>query len=273
VSRLIETLAAELERPRELSLKVINYITGTYNVDHSEIGSFLVDELPSLEEDELDLILSPVFTPKLADQAIFAELLGKDSVPRDHWPALIEELVARPTQARLLTMDSQPHAVTLRAVTVERYVHRLRLEAGIPESLFELFDKTPFVSDSGLLKAIARRAIWEKDGRRNILERYLTSAGSDGSYRLDDALQLLNLVENFKPADLPSLLGQIPQRQQVLRDQINIGPGPKPFFSGHAEAMHGGERDQRKQDDDRLTAKQNELAFLDHLQRLIAGPV
>jgi len=63
---LIETLAAELERPRELSARVINYIGGTYGVDHDAVGRFLVDELPKLEDYELDLILSPVFTPKLA---------------------------------------------------------------------------------------------------------------------------------------------------------------------------------------------------------------
>src|SRR5947208_11406 len=80
VSKLIETLAAELERPRELSARVVNYIGGTYGIDYDAIGAFLVEKLPTLEDDELDLILSPVFTPKLNDQAVFAELLGRESV-------------------------------------------------------------------------------------------------------------------------------------------------------------------------------------------------
>src|SRR5215510_13838560 len=98
---LIDALARELERPREMSARVLNYIGGTYGVDEDAIGDFLVNELPKLEDDEIDLILSPVFTPKLADQAIFADLLGRESIPRGQWPDLIQQLVARPTRAQL----------------------------------------------------------------------------------------------------------------------------------------------------------------------------
>ena len=86
-------LASELERPGELSARVLNYISGNYEVDQAAVGAFLVEELPKLEDYEIDLILSPVFTPKLADQAVFAELLGGDSVPREQWPALIQQLL------------------------------------------------------------------------------------------------------------------------------------------------------------------------------------
>src|SRR6185503_1245574 len=119
-----ETLAAELERSRELTGRVLSYIGGTYGVDHDAVGPFLVDELPKLEDYEIDLILSPLFTPKLADQAVFAELLGGESVPRAQWPALIQQLVERPTRAQLVTTDSRQHPVILRDVTIERYVHR-----------------------------------------------------------------------------------------------------------------------------------------------------
>ena len=84
---LFEKLAAELERPRELSKRVMNYVTGTYGIDYAGVGPFLADALPKLEDDEVDLVLSPVFTPKLADQAPFAELLGSTSIPGDDWPA------------------------------------------------------------------------------------------------------------------------------------------------------------------------------------------
>src|SRR6266853_6666628 len=94
-SNLIEALAAELERPRELSPRVLNYIEGNYGIEHDAIGVFLVKELPGLEDYEIDLILSPVFTPKLADQAVFADLLGRNSIPREEWPPLIRQLVER----------------------------------------------------------------------------------------------------------------------------------------------------------------------------------
>jgi hypothetical protein len=267
VPTLLETLATELERPRELSGRVLNYISGNYEVDQSAIGAFLIQELPKLEDYEIDLILSPVFTPKLPDQAIFAELLGDDCVSEDEWPALIQQLIARPTRAQLITIDGQSHSVPLKQVTLERYVHRLRLEGSIPKPLLERIDAIQPSSDRPLLKAIARRAVWEGASRREILIRYVTKAGA--LYSLSDATSLLDLVESHKPAGVGEFLRWLPARQEVVRGQINVGSSGKPFFISRIEEMHGGERDQRREDDSGRSAKEAELAFLDRLQRVL----
>ena len=267
---LLETLAAELERPRELAPRVVSNITETYSIDRETVGHFLTDELPKLEDYEIDLILSPVFTPKLADQAVFADLLGADSVPREQWPGLVQQLVARPTRAQLITIDNKTHSVILREVSIERYVHRLRLEAGIPESLFKLLDQTSS-ADRPLLKAVARRAVWENDSRRDILVRYLKTATVRDVYQINDAVALLDLVESYKPTDVANLLARIPHLQQVLQQEINASYSPKPFFSGRVEQSHGGERDRRRQDDTRVVAKKNELAFLSRIVELLGN--
>src|SRR5262245_50676232 len=176
MSTLFDTLVAELERRRELSPRVVNYISGTHDVELDAIGTFLVEKLPGLEDYEVDLILSPVFTPKLNDQAIFAELLGADSVPRDRWPALVQELLARPTRAELVTPDGMSYQIPLPEVALERFVYRLRLEATISSSVLGAIGKVQTTSEHSTLKAIARRAIWESKGREAILARYLVNA-------------------------------------------------------------------------------------------------
>jgi hypothetical protein len=127
VSKLVETLIAQLERPRDITPQVANYLNGNFDVERDAIGIFLTEKLQHLEDYEHDLILSPLFTPKLGDQAIFAEVLGRESVPREQWPILIQDLFRRPTYGRLVTSDKQVHPIPLREVTLERYVHRLRL--------------------------------------------------------------------------------------------------------------------------------------------------
>src|SRR5262249_8721082 len=155
-----------------LSVQVVNHLIGAYGIEREAIGAFLTDELPKLEDYEIDLILSPVFTPKLMDQAVFAELLGKESLSKEQWPALIQQLIDRPTLAQLITSDDQAHLVPLREVTLERYVHRLRLDGRISEPVFRLIEQAP-ASEQSLLKAVARRAIWDNVNRRLILEHYL----------------------------------------------------------------------------------------------------
>jgi hypothetical protein len=269
VAPLVETIAAELEHPRELSSRVLNYISGHYGVDEDAIGSFLTNELPKLEDYEIDLVLSPVFTPKLSDQAIFADLLGTESISRDRWSGLVQELVARPVRAQLVTVDGKHHSVTLREVTIERYVYRLRLDAKVPEALFKLVDGIPASADRALVKAVVRQVVWENPGAREILERFLTDAIHSATYRLDDTLALLNLVEGRKPSNLADLLTRLPGWQEALRRQIEVASGPKPFFNEDIRLMHGGGRDQRAQDGIGMSAKERDLEFLDRLQRLL----
>ncbi|HLQ78964.1 MAG TPA: hypothetical protein VK210_16515 [Terriglobia bacterium] len=265
---LIETIAAELERPRELSNQVVKHLDGAYSIDREVIGPFLERELPTLEDYEHDLILSPLFTPKLNDQSIFAELLGATTVPRTDWPALIGELSNRPIRARLVTGDQQSHSVVLREVSIERYVHRLRLDGTIEDSILKCIDQTPN-ADHPMLKAVARRAVWEKTEQRDILRRYLTGSLSAGTYSPSDSVNLLKLVEDYQPANSPALLSRIPRWQQTLRDEIQTAYDPKPFFSGSIQALHGGS-DQRHGDDDKATTKRNELAFLERLVAVLA---
>jgi hypothetical protein len=267
---LLEKLASELEKPRELTPRVLNYIGGTYGVDHDAIGSFLSNELSKLEEYEIDLILSPVFTPKLSDQAVFAEMLGPESVPSSEFGELIHKLTARPTVAQLVTPDNRAHPVTLHEVTIERYVRRLRLEGDISETVLNALNAVSTLDPPGQsqLLAIARRAALESEGARQILERYLTNAPTRGGYTLDDAIDLLNLMETRKPTDLVDLFSRIGGWQEALRQQIDAGGG-KPFFNEDIRNMHGGGRDQRVGGDVQLSAKERELDFLRRLERVL----
>ncbi len=264
---LISALAAELERPRAVSPQVIKHIVGTHGVAREDIGAFLTGELPKLEDYEVDLILAPLFTPSLADQSVFAELLGKTSIATDQSSSLIQHLTQRPTRAQLTTEDGAIHPVPLRDVMIERFVHRLRLEGTIDDGVFQLIGSLPQAGDRALLKAIARRAIWENPSRREILKRYLTSVGD--AFRADDAGALLKLAETYEPASVAELRARIPYWRQVLRQEIN-GGGTKPFFNERVEELHGGGRDQRRPDNSRTTAKEIEQAFLERLQGMLA---
>lgn len=268
---LLSTLVAELERPREVSAQVVNHLLGTYGIDRDAVGAFLVNEMARLEDFEIDLILSPLFTPSLQDQSVFAELLGKDSVSSSQWPELIQKIISHPTRAQLVAEDGQTHPVPLRAVTVERFVNRLRLDGTIPDALLRLISEFAPATDRPLLKAVARRATWDSEPRRRILVRYFMAvAGGDG-YRMEDVVALLKLAETYEPVDVNDLLARIPHWQQVLRQEINQGAGAKPFFNERVEELHGGGRDQRRRDNPRLKALESEQVFLERLQTILAG--
>jgi hypothetical protein len=268
LEKLVDALTTELERSRDLSGQVVRHVVGTYEIERDAIGPFLVERLSGLEDDEVDLILSPLFTPRLADQALFAQLLGRERLPRTGWPDIVRRLVERPVRARL-TIDGGTYVIPLKEVVIERFVYRLRLDGSISETLWGLIENTPRTAEWPLLRAIARRAIFESDERRGILEKYLRVATGKGDYRLADAMELLNLVESYRPAGVEELVERLPKWQQTLQHTIENASRPSPFFNDHAQHQHGGDRDQRGPDTFRIAAKQDELAFLQRLEETL----
>lgn len=271
VATLLELLTSELERPRVVTRQVLDHVAGTYEIEREAIGEFLEERLPNLEDYEHDLILSPLFTPKLADQALFAGLLGDETIPRDRWPGLIQQLASKPTLGSLVTDDKQTHRVTLREVTLERYIHRLRLDGTIDKEVLRLIEGDAFSAERAELKAICRRAVWENDDRRDILVHFLLAAEQRGEYEPGDAVDLLRIVEDYKPANVANLIERIPPWLEGLRQEIRAAGEPKPFFSGATQMAHGGDRDKRQQDTRTLEAKKKEFVFLERLHRLLVG--
>lgn len=269
---LLDALAAALEKPRAISRQVVKFLAEQYGIERHEVGAFIASELPKLEEYEIDLILSPLFTPTLQDQAVFAELLGRASIPSEQWPALIEQVVQRPTLAHFVAPDGAMQPSPLREVTVERYVNRLRLDGSIPQTVFSLLANLLPPSDQPLLKAIARRAIWEDEQRQQILSRYLLASASNDEYRPEDALELLKLAETYQPTDVADLLARIPHWQEVLRHEIALAVNPKAFLNERIEEMHGGGRDQRRKNEGDILAKENEIASLERLKKVLTAP-
>lgn len=267
MSPLLKVLSAALERPRDVTPQVIKHIEGTHGVTREKIGAFLIETLPTLEDYEVELVLAPLFTPTLDDQAQVAAVLGSESVAATQWPELIRQLVVRPTRAQLRMEDGATQAIELREVITERFVNRLRLDGSIAAELRPLIEPIADARERNLLRAIARRAIWREPACREILIHFLKTTTE--AERSGDAVALLKLMETYEPANATELLRLIPHWQQVLRQEIN-DHGHKPFFNERVEELHGGGRDQRRQDDSRISARESEFQFLNRLQNILS---
>jgi hypothetical protein len=268
---LRSVLRRELERPRRVSEQVIKHLAGVHEVQREDVGEFLERELGGLPEVEQELVLAPLFTPSLADQAVVAAELEHRSCPRSEWPGLMRELQDPPVQAQLLTAADRPHAVRLPEVIVERYVHRLRLDGEITPEVLALLPVAP-AEERPLWLAMARRAVWQSRDRREILVRFLAADSGPPCPGVADGVALLKCVETYEPVNLAALQSGIPHWQGVLRETIASGGSPRLFFNERVEEMHGGGREQRRPDDARQLARVQEWEFLQRLARRFGGP-
>ncbi len=267
----VDAVAAELERPRPLLKQVVDHLASHYSVSRDEQGAFFASQLEALEDYEVDLLFSPLFTPTLPEQAAFSELLDWQTLPAAEWPRLIRLLAERPTVARLTTEDGLTHAIKLREVSLERFVTRLNLDVVIPDPLAKLLHSLPPAEDRALLKALARRIVWNREPRRAVLFRYLLAATSDDFYSRSDLLLLLKVMETYQPKDAADLLARIPHWQEVLKTEMLSAASPKMFFAARVQELHGGGRDQRHQDNSAISGKQRELDFLGRLQGVLSA--
>jgi hypothetical protein len=269
MDQLVNRLASELERPRPLPAQVGRHLNSTYGTGREEVGAFLEKQLNQLEEFEIDLTLSPVFTPTITDQAIFAPLLGPIGLTEEQINELIESLVQRPTLACLETDEGTRHQIPLREVTISRYVRRLRLEGSIPDPLWRQLSSLQSAGDADLRLAIARRAAWTP-ARRRLLERYLQGVTANTPWRSDDALVLLRLVETYQPADWDDFRARLPGWIEAVRREANAATNPKPFFNERVEDLHGGGRDQRRSIDSKAASREEELQSMRRLHEQLA---
>jgi hypothetical protein len=267
---LLDTLAGELARSRPLLKQVADHLCAHYSLGRDELAAFLADQLDSLEDYEIDLIFSPLFTPTLEDQAAFSDLLEAGTIPPAAWPELVRQLAARPVIGRVVVEGEQSVPVKLRPVVIERFVDRLNLDRAPAPQLTKLLRSLPPVEDRSLLKALARRPIWESDARREILFRFLLATASGEGYERADPAALLKLMETYQPRDAAEVLTRLPHWLEVKRKEIATA-NLKPFFNERIRDMHGGERDQRAPDQPQMAVWQAELAFLERLQRVLAS--
>ncbi len=267
---LAARLAEELERPRPLPSQVVRYLTTTYELEPEALGTFLSDSLDSLEDYEIDLILSPIFTPAFSDQMLFAPLLGTEGLSPAALEALIEALAQRPTTARLVTDDGVTHPAKLRLVTIERYVRRLRLDGSVPEPISrQLASAVPEI-DRALALAVARRATWNHPGRQALLGRYLEQVHAHGAWSATDLLSLLRLAETYEPDGLNDFLSRLPGWIESVRRDITSASSPKPFFNERVEDLHGGGRDHRRSNDKQAAQNQATLQSMQQLRQLLS---
>ncbi len=133
--------------------------------------------------------------------------------------------------------------------------------------MFQIINQVSPPRERAVFKAVARRAIWESPTRREILGRCWQSGGT--ALTTADVVALLKLMETYEPIDRADLLGRIPHWQQVVRQELSDASA-KPFFNERVADLHGGGRDQRRQNPDLIAEKQAELEFLQRLQRSLA---
>jgi hypothetical protein len=268
MQHIIDTFVQELTKVRPLSGQVMHYIHAHYLVPHDELPRFFAEEMPRLEEYEMDLIFSPMFTPTLDEQAVFSPLVDEETITDEELEVIIQSLTQQQLTASFLLLDEKTVlTMTLPEVNIRRYVRLMNLTTPPTRTVAELIEETIPSEEQHRVKALVRNALWRNPLQEEMLMAYLKTMARRNNFALQKFEYFVRFVRSHSTVDIYRLSELLPQTVETTRGELrNLEMGGKRFMDSHIEWLHGGVKDKRDVDDARLEAKQVELKLYEELE-------
>ncbi len=256
---LIDLLAGDLAAERPLSAAVIAHIAAEYNFPADELDRFFTVRLPTLEEYEVEISLSRLFTPDSDLMARAFTLIPERGLTAEEEQAVVERLTERHIVAPLRS-GSERYPMEVAPVLLERYVRLLTLTAPLAPEVARLIDRYVAEEERPAARHWCRLSQWQGEERTALLCAWLTAAGERGSLQLDRLIYLTGVVKSYRPHDLDDLDRQLTNLADAL-DNLD----PTPFFSEELKESHA----EKQQASDHAAARRAEIAREQALTRAL----
>ncbi|MBF0161803.1 MAG: hypothetical protein HQL88_05910 [Magnetococcales bacterium] len=201
---LVSVVRGQLLRPRALSVRVAGAVSGMLGVD-DPLDGLSLEVLAGREPFEVELLLSPLFTPNVLDREACEFALPASGLA----VGVVEALVMTLTSAELFCPVSYGHrgqAVPLLGVVIERYVRLLHLEAPVPPLVLPRLEGWQEGDARLVLFSLARRPVWQSEQRSRLLDRLLQAMLARGSCQVDKVRFLTDFVASYRPTGERELL-------------------------------------------------------------------
>ncbi len=268
----------ELTKPKQLTDQVLSYIASRYSYTLDQIDKFFEEEISKLEDYELALLFSPIFTPKVSDKAVFSKILDDVEITSEDVDEIIEHLKKKILTAsfyislkRKNEMIEKKFTVPLNHFNLERHVRLLYLDCQPSKQLSRAVGVV-FQNESDKIKAILRDRFWKEGWREEFLKAYLVYIAGQSEISVEKFELLLKILHSNPTAsdiyEIHDLLSDLIQWTQSQVDMLKAGG--RRFFNEMIEQTYkfeGG--DKRIQKEEELKREEMELRYYIELKNEI----
>lgn len=205
-ANIFDIVRAQLLRPRVVSVQVAGAVSGMLNVD-DPLDGLDQDQLCHLMPYEVELLLSPLFTPTFRELEACESALPAVGITAAEVVSLVVTLVTENIHCSL-SYGEKEVAVLLAEVVIERYVRLLNLSSGIDPSILDILEslvregqKTPMGDEERwALFSQARHPVWKMGKRLQLLKSCLRAMAERSTFRMDKVRFLTDFVRSYRPA-------------------------------------------------------------------------
>jgi len=225
-AELMGVIRGQLSGDRYLSARNASAISTQLNVEDPLLG-LKAGVLKHREEYEVDLLVSPLFTPSMQDRAACEPFLPLEGISGEEERSIIVQLSQQALESKVIFGDDTVMMPVLE-VAVERHVHLLRLSVAVSADVRDMLGRFLVGEDLSLGMSYARSHVWTQ--LPNLLGRCLQAMIAKNTFTLEKFGFLRDFVRSYHPKDIPSLI----QSLNNLLEAYHTG-NDRPVFNQQLE--------------------------------------
>lgn len=262
---LKKELRAALAQPRVLKPQTERHLHEYLDEEAESYQEFFDAAATRLEDYQIEMLFGPVYTPTMAEQARFSDLVTDETPAAAAIAGAVEELADESLRTEISLPDGTTATLPLHLVTIERYVKLLRLtHAPTGETAAALRAAAP-EGLTGHVLALARHRAFATAERQAWLAEFLASVAPRrplGEADLDTLAGLMASQRDLRPEAVVAAVRDSLRSAQTSLNQARQG---HQYLSSDV-AEHHQFRGQGTVDPVRVQAKSREVKLLEQLE-------
>lgn len=225
---LIEKLTKKTILPRQTEEKILTSFSS------SSLSLFFSQGFQELDDTELDIIFSYIFTPTLADKAQFGAYheitLSEGDIFR-----LADDIAAKHLFRPVVDNEGNEYPLPLKEVNILRYLKLLHLNREIPEEMIIIIEKNAHAQKDLLVALLRDSAFLFTQPRITMLETLLSAVKKNNLL----TAQICNYLIEFIDANQVKNLNDFEYKLFRLHDVYAHEGSKKTFYSEELAGTYG----------------------------------
>lgn len=274
VKKIIEELSAE----RVLTKQVLDHLVSHHEVNLENLGEYFqrvrettTVEIDDIEDYEIDLAFSPLFTPRLRDRAKYSNLLDQADVRPEETEEIIDSIMQVKCEAKFRYHDAV-FAMPLHEVLIRRYVRLLNLTTQLSSRMQKAIEQYVPEPAHDIAKALAKDSVWLAERRQDFLISFLKVFKEKNNFTVDKMDFLTDFVRTYRPMSILNMDSMLHNLIEACNEDIHkIEGGHYLYYHDLVERHYMGSDNEQSLSEKLLHSKERTIIMATELKKDFAS--
>lgn len=265
---LISKICEELTAERVLTKQVIDHLASHHEVTTDTLSDYFkrvrettTVEIDGVEDYEIDLTFSPLFTPRLHDRAKYSRILDTVEVKHEDIETIVDDVMKKKLEACFREHDDI-YCMPLHEVLVRRYIRLLNLATPLSKKVKQVIENSVPENIQDIVKALARDPVWLPGHRQDFLAAFLKIFKEKKNFSVDKLDYLTDFVRTYRPASILDVDRQFGNLiEACLEDIHKLQGGHYLYYHDLIERHYMGSESEKDLSEKILHEKEREISL------------